>query len=120
MAKRWLNSIDVEVGAGGEPLFGLAGCTSFAGGTKTVPSASAPQPLVAASAPCRAVWVGARVDADGAGQNTKPCFVGDSSGQNIPIMPANYEGVAIAVDDASKLYVRVGADGEGVAYRVFA
>jgi hypothetical protein len=28
--------------------------------------------------------------------------------------------VTIAIDDAHKLYVKVGANGEGVAYRVFA
>ena len=65
MAKRWIQSADVEVTAAGAVLTALAGCTTLAGGTKTVPSASTPQPLVATSVPCRFVWVGARVDAYG-------------------------------------------------------
>ena len=43
MARRWINSMDVEVGANGAPLFDVAGCASFVGGTKTVPSAGTPQ-----------------------------------------------------------------------------
>jgi len=120
MAKRWINSMDVEVSPGGAPLIDIAGCTAFAGGTKTVPSAATPQPLVATSMPCRFVWVGARVDNYGNPQNYYPCFIGDSIGQNIPIMPSNYEGLVIRIDDASKVYVRVVSGGNGVAYRIFA
>ena len=120
MARRWLNSVDVEVSPSGAPQFDIAGCTSFAGGTKTVPSAGTPQPLVATPTPCRFVWVGARVDNYGNPQNTRPCFVGDSANQNIPILPSNYEGVVIRIDDASKLYVKVGINNQGVVYRVFA
>jgi hypothetical protein len=120
MAKRWINSMDVEVGANGAPLFDLAGCTTIAGGTKTVPSTSTPQPLVATATPCRFVWVGARVDAYGNPLNTRPCFVGDLANQNVPVMPSNYEGVVIRIDDASKLYVKVGINNQGVVYRVFA
>ena len=120
MAKRWINSLDVEVGPNGVPLFDVAGCSSFIGGTKTVPSAATPQPLVATSTPCRFVWVGARVDNYGNPQNYYPCFVGDSAGQNIPIMPSNYEGMVIRIDDASKVYVRVVSANTGVVYRIFA
>jgi len=120
MAKRWINSMDVEVGANGAPLFDLAGCATIAGGTKTVPSTSTPQPLVATATPCRFVWIGARVNSDGDPQTTKPCFIGDATGQNIPVMPSNYEGVVIRIDDASKMYVKVGINGQGVVYRIFA
>jgi len=120
MTRRWLNSVDVEVGENGAPLFDLAGCATLAGGTKTVASVSTPEPLVATSTPCRFVWIGARVDGDGNPLNTRPCFVGDSADQNIPVMPSNYEGVVIRIDDASKVYVKVGVSGQGVAYRVFA
>jgi len=120
MAKRWIQSADVEVTAAGALLTALAGCATLAGGTKTVPSASTPQPLVAVSTPCRFVWVGARVDNYGNPQNYYPCFIGDSAGQNIPIMPSNYEGLVIRIDDAAKVYVRVVSGGNGVAYRIFA
>ena len=65
MAKRWINSLDVEVGPNGAPLFDMAGCLSFVGGTKTVSSTATPQALVAVSTPCRFVWIGARVNSDG-------------------------------------------------------
>lgn len=120
MARRWLNSIDVEVSPNGAPLFDVAGCTSFIGGTKTVPSAGTPQALVASSTPCRFVWIGARVDNNGNPQNTAPCFIGDSANQNISILPSNYEGVMIRIDDAVKVFVRVVVNNQGVVYRVFA
>jgi len=119
MAKRWIQSADVEVTAAGAVLTALAGCTTLAGGTKTVPSAGTPQPLVAGSTPCRFVWVGARVDAYGNPLNSYPCFVGDSAGQNLPVMPSNYEGLVIRIDDASKLYVRVTINNQGVVHRIF-
>ncbi len=120
MARRWLNSMDVEVSPNGAPLFDVAGCASFAGGTKTVASAATPQALVAASTPCRFVWIGARVDNNGNPQNTAPCFIGDSASQNVPILPSNYEGVVIRIDDAIKVFVRVVVNNQGVVYRVFA
>ena len=120
MAKRWINSADVEVSAAGAVLTEAGGFAGLAGGTKTVPSASTPQPLVAASTPCRFVWVGARVDNYGNPLNSYPCFIGDSAGQNIPVLPSNYEGLVIRIDDASKVYVRVVSGGNGVTYRIFA
>ena len=120
MAKRWLQSMDVEVADNGAPLLGLAGCGSLAGGTKTVPSTSSPQPLVTESTPCRFVWIGARMDSNGNPMNTKPVFIGDSGNQNIPVLPSNYEGLVIRIDDASKLYVKVGLNNQGVVYRIFA
>ena len=120
MAKRWINSMDMEVSPSGALLFDVAGCSSFIGGTKTVASAETPQPLVATSTPCRFVWVGARVDNYGYPVDSYPCFIGDSAGQNIPVMPSNYEGLVIRIDDASKVYVRVVSGGTGVVYRIFA
>ena len=120
MAKRWINSVDVEVTAAGALLTDLAGCTTLAGGTKLVPSSATPQPLVAVSTPCRFVWVGARVDNYGNPLNYYPCFVGDSANQNIPVMPSNYEGLVIRISDASKVYVRVVTSNTGVVYRIFA
>ena len=120
MAKRWINSMDVEVGANGAPLFDIAGCATIDGGTKTVASTSTPEALVAASTPCRFVWIGARVDSYGNPQNTRPCFVGDQANQNIPVMISNYEGLVIRIDDASKVFVKVGVNNQGVVYRIFA
>lgn len=120
MARRWINSMDVEVSDSGAPLFDVAGCSSFVGGTKTVASTATPEKLVATATPCRFVWVGARVDAVGNPLNTRPCFVGDAAIQNVPVMPSNYEGVVIRIDDASKLYVKVGIANQGVVYRIFA
>jgi hypothetical protein len=66
------------------------------------------------------VWIGARVNDDGYPQNLRPVFIGDAASQNVPIIPANYEGMVIRIDDASKLYLRVVNANEGVAYRIFA
>lgn len=121
----------VYAGANGEPVpvsedtplpvvgGGEAVPTSFPGGTLLVAAAATPEPLVAVATPCLAVWVGARIDANGDAVNTKPCLIGDEANQNIPIMPGNAEGVVIRIDDAAKVFVKAGVDGEGVAYRVF-
>lgn len=120
MAKRWLNSADVEISEAGAILTQSDAPSTLAGGTKIVAAAATPEVLVAVSTPCRSVWIGARVDANGAAQNTKPAFIGNSAGQNIPVMPSNFEGFVVRIDDASKLYVKVGVNGEGVAYRIVA
>lgn len=119
MAKRRINSMDVEVSPSGAPLFDIAGCTTFVGGTRTA-NPGAPKKIVATATPCRFVWVAARMDDNGNPQNYYPVFIGDSAGQNIPVMPANYEGLVLRIDDASKVYVRAVNWGEGVVYRVFA
>ena len=97
----------------------VAPAGSLAGGTKAVAAAATAEVLASESTPCRWVWLGARVDADGNALNTKPCFIGDSAGQNIPLLTNDFAGVTIQIDDAAKLYVKVGVDGEGVAYRIF-
>lgn len=121
MSRRWINSIDVEFDPiKGSILIDQASPGTFIGGTKTVPSSATPQPLVATPTPCRFVWIGARVDNNGSPLNAYPCFVGDASNQNIPVMPANFEGVVLRVDDAAKVFVRVVSGGSGVVYRLFA
>ena len=100
-------------------------CTGFTGDIKVVAASATGEPLVAASTPCQFVWIGAPVDSDGVAQNTKPAFIAESAAKAvaaegaIPLMPSNFEGMTIQIDDASKLYVGVGVNGEGVAYRIF-
>ena len=127
MTRRWLQSADVEVDPAtgailvqGDSSVSTAPPSSLAGGTKIVAAAATPEPLVAASTPCRCIWVGPPCDADGVGTNTKPVFLGDSVNQNMPLLANSVSGVVLSIDDASKLYVKVGVDGEGVAYRIFA
>ena len=127
MTRRFLQSADVEIdpttGAilvRGDSSTSTAPPSSLAGGTKTVAAAATPEPLVAVSTPCRCVWIGSLCDADGVGTNTKPVFLGNNANQNMPLLPSSVSGVVLSIDDASKLYVKVGVDGEGVAYRIFA
>ncbi|MBN2585000.1 MAG: hypothetical protein JXL80_18205 [Planctomycetes bacterium] len=96
------------------------GASAITTGTKIVAAAATPESLVAVSTPCRAVWLGARVNSTGVALNTKPVFIGGAAGQHIPVMPNNPEGLVIAIDDASKLKVKVGTNGEGVNYAVLA
>ena len=120
MAKKWLPAADVEMDENDRVGVFVPIPTTLAGGTKTVAAAATPEALVGASTPCKFVWIGAPCDGDGASTNTKPAFIGDSASQNIPLLVANFEGVLIAVDDAQKIYVKVGVNGEAVAYRIFA
>ena len=92
----------------------------FAGGQKVVAAAATPEALVAVPTPCFAVWIGPPCDASGAALNTQPVFLGDAAGQNLPLVPTSLAGVAIPIDDASKIFVKVGVNGEGVNYRVLA
>ena len=96
---------------------GIAPAAGFAGSVKTATTSG--DFLVAVSTPCRWVWLGPRVDSSGNPQNTKPVFVGDGSNQNIPVMPSNFEGVVLEVDDAAKVKIKPGVNGEGVQYRIF-
>lgn len=98
----------------------LATPTSLTGGTKTVTAAGTPEALVAASTPCKSVWIAPLCNADGVGTNTKAVFLGDSSNQNMPLLPNSVSGVVLSIDDAQKVYVKVGINGEGVVYRIFA
>jgi len=92
---------------------------SVAGGALTVTHAATPQPLKAAATPCKYVWVGAPMDADsGDAVNTKVAFLGGAAAQVMPLLPSNFTGYTIPIGDASQLYVKVGADGEGVSYLI--
>ena len=120
MAKRWLHSADVKINdSNGALLTELPLSSTFAGGTKTVASTGTPEKLVSVSTPCQFVWLGARVNSTGQALNYRPVFIGDAAGQNIPIMPSNFEGMVIRIDNANKIYVKVGTNGEGVVYRIF-
>ncbi|NQU76015.1 MAG: hypothetical protein HQ546_06875 [Planctomycetes bacterium] len=91
-----------------------------AGTPHPIAAAATPAQLVTASTACRFVWIGAPcVAATGVAVNTTPAFIGDVTNQCIPLLPNNFEGVIIHIDDASKIYVKVGVNGEGVHYRIF-
>ena len=127
MSRRWINSLDVEYDpVKGSILVASASAGALYCGTKTVAVAAAPEPLVSALPPgmesdqasvC-SVWIGARVDANGNALNTLPCFIGDATVQTIPLLPSNYEGFFLRIDPR-KLFVKVGADGQGVNYAIF-
>lgn len=127
MTRRWLQSADVEIDPAtgallvrGDSSTTTAPPSSLVGGTKTVAAAGTPEPLVDTATPCRCVWVGPLCDANGVGTNTKPVFLGDAANQNMPLLPSSVSGVVLSIDDASKVYVKVGGNGEGVAYHIFA
>jgi len=109
-------SVNVEGGSGGgtDERYSTIIC-----GVKTVSNPSTPEKLVASSTPCKAVWVGARCNENGVALNTKPCFLGGSSAQYITLRTDNFEGFTFKVSDATNIYVKVGASGEGVFYAIF-
>jgi len=137
MTRRWLQSADVEIDDASGALLvkigdsgsdssltelasRLAPATSMAGGTKIVASAGIAEALVDGPTPCRSVWIGPLCIPEGMGINSMPVFLGDSNNQNMPLLPSSISGMVIDIDDASKIFVSVGFDGEGVAYRIFA
>jgi hypothetical protein len=127
MTRRWLQSADVEVdeATGAILVHGDfdqsdAPPRSMAGGTKNVAAVNVAEPLITVATPCRCVWIGPPCSADGIGTNTKPVFLGDSGNQNMPLLPSSISGVVLSIDDASKVYVKVGTAGEGVVFRIFA
>jgi hypothetical protein len=73
-------------------------------------------------AACKFVWVGAPVSAAGVALNQQPVFIGAFSAaneQNIPIMPANFEGMPIPICDPSKIWVQSSRAGDAVVFRIF-
>ncbi len=119
MPRRWLQSVDVEIDpAIGALLVDARSPITFKGGTKSVAAVNTPEPLVRQSTPCRFVWVATPVADDGEAINTKAVYIGDGENQNLPLMPRNYRGVVIRIDDAAKLFVRVAVAGESVVYRI--
>ena len=120
MVRRFIQSADIEIDElTGALLVAGESASAITSGQKTG-TAGVAVALVAASTPCRFVWVGARVDSNGNALNTKPVFVGGSGGQYIPVMPNGVEGMVIQIDDAVKLYIKPGVTGQGVSYAVFA
>ena len=117
--KRWLQTADVLVDDDGNLSVLLAAAATFAGSTKTVSPAAA-APLVAASTPCRAVWIGARMANDGSAVNTNPVFIGDATNQTMGLAKDDFKGFLIPIADAQKVYIRPVTAGEGVAYRILA
>ena len=97
----------------------IAPAESFPGETKIVAATETPEALVDSATPCRSVWIGPPCAANGDAENTKPVFIGDENNQNIPILPTNFEGIEIEIDDAAKVFVKVGVNGEKVVYRTF-
>lgn len=119
MARRWINSADVEVSDAGALSVQSAPSSTFVGGTKTVAAAATPEKLIANATPCRAVWIGTRMNtADGTALNTRPVMLGDLTSQTMALAKDDFKGFLIPIDDASKVYVKVFANGEGVAYRI--
>lgn len=106
--------------ASGALLVQDSSVSGFAGGQKTLAAATRAEPLVAISTPCRNVWIGPITNADGVVTNTKAVFIGDAGSQNIPVLVSNVQGVNIPIDDAAKIYVKAGVNGEGVNYRILA
>ena len=95
--------------------------TIIAEGIKTVAVATTPEKLVASSTPCRRVWVGAPVLDDGTAMNTKVVRVSKNgtAGDGKPVLPDDHKGYYIPIDNAYDLTVRVGVNGERIAFIVY-
>lgn len=77
-------------------------------GSKTVETAGEAEPLAASSTPCVYVLIQAKPG------NTANCFVGNSSSQSTELEPG--QPWAFAIDNLTKIYVKPGADNEGVNF----
>jgi len=93
-------------------------------GVKAAPQTTTDATQLTATMTCKFVWVGAPVGITGAVVNTAPVFIGGSATTatvgSIPVMPTNYEGFVIAINDPSKLYVASSSAGQVLNYRIFA
>lgn len=119
MKKHWIQNANVMIDPGsGSVLVNVTAPGSFAGGTMVPAQAGVGEALVADIETSHFVWVAAPMDNDGNATNSKPIFLGDAGGQNMPLKPGNYRGVVIRIDDPRKLYVRSVVAGEGVVYRI--
>lgn len=85
------------------------------GGTKTVATAGVAERLVAASTPCRGVWVAARKKS---GTNTDVVYVGPST-PNMPLEADDLKGFFIEIANAYSVWVDAAVNGEGVEYTIF-
>lgn len=78
--------------------------------TKIITAADTPEKLIDMSTPCQRV----RVFAPGDSDNAETVFISaDSTNQNWPLFPTDYQGTYIFINDASKIYVK-GAAGDKV------
>jgi hypothetical protein len=87
-------------------------------GKKTIASTAVPEAVINVPTPCFGVWLGAPEDGEGVAANTKTAYVGDASGQSIPILASDFKGFFLKVADASKVYVKAGANGEAVNFAI--
>jgi hypothetical protein len=117
MTRKWIQSASVEVSDAGALSVLPTAVATFVGNTKTVSPAAAAS-LVAASTPCRAVWIGARMNNDGTSTNTNPVFIGDVTNQTMALAKDDFKGFLIPIGDAFNIYIRPVTAGEGVAYRI--
>lgn len=116
---QWIKTATIAVDPDdGAQLVDITAPSIFTGGSKTLAQAGVAEPLVSEPTPCRFVWVAAPINDDGNATNTKPVFLGDFDNQNMPLLKGNYRGVVVRIDDASKIYLRAIAAGEGVVYRI--
>ena len=83
---------------------GSAGPTSITSGQRISISSINAMHLTTDHVPCCFVWLGAPPD----GSNTDTVMVGGSSSTStgIPIVPGNYEGVTISINDAYSIFVK--------------
>lgn len=119
MPGKIIQAATVATDPDGDMAIGSKSFTALPGGSKIVASAAIAEPLVAVSTPCRGVWIGAPCGNDGSAENTAPAFIGDDLNQNMPVLPTNFEGYFINIDDAAKLYIKVSVNGEKGNYRIF-
>ncbi len=121
--KQWIQAATVSTEDGALAIT-AAPPSTFAGGSKVPAEAGVAEPLVNAPTPCRFVWVGVPLSPpEGEGDtswaaNTSPVFLGDEHNQNLPLTPHTFRGVVIHISDASLIYVRSLAQGDGVEYRI--
>ena len=90
-----------------------------AAGTKIVAAAATPERLVATSLNCQRIFLQARADSSGTPLNTKPVLVGAQGYETLRIMPNQLTPIPIYWENAYTLFVKSGANGEGVDYVIF-
>ena len=122
--KQWIQAATVRTEDGALAIT-AAPPSTFAGGSKVPAEAGVAEPLVDTPTPCRFVWVGVPLMAELPeppsttwAANSCPVLLGDQHNQNLPLTPHTFRGVVIHICDASLIYVRSFAQGDGVEYRI--
>lgn len=117
--KQWIHSATVGVDpANGAMLVDIAAPNTFVGGTKVPALPGVAEPLVNQPTPCRFVWIGTPINDAMERTNEGVIFIGDADNQNLSLLPRNYRGVVIRINDASILHIRTTVEGDGVFYRI--